>query len=248
MTTYPGDDPQTPDDPQDPASRPPEDDVPAPQVPGRHRADPAGGVLGATRQRAGRRAGTRPGWSALPHDSLPAGRAGVQPDQPRTPTASLPGTRVRTPRIPTPRPPTHRTPTRSPARRRTAGSQLAPDRHPASRLRMPRRRRTAASWCGPRTIPRQRSRWCWDWSVWSARSSSAACRCWSRRSPGRVGHSALKDIRASQGRIGGESQARTGMILGIVGTALLILAVVVLILIIVAAIASDPSSTTGSSV
>ena len=42
-----------------------------------------------------------------------------------------------------------------------------------------------------------------------------------------VGHSALKDIRASQGRIGGESQARTGMILGIVGTALLILAVVV---------------------
>ena len=63
-----------------------------------------------------------------------------------------------------------------------------------------------------------------------------------------VGHSALKDIRASQGRIGGESQARTGMILGIVGTALLILAVVVLLIIIVAAIASDPSSTTGSSV
>ena len=33
MTTYPGDDPQTPDEPQDPASRAPEGDVPAPQVP-----------------------------------------------------------------------------------------------------------------------------------------------------------------------------------------------------------------------
>jgi len=63
-----------------------------------------------------------------------------------------------------------------------------------------------------------------------------------------VGHNALKDIRASQGQVGGESQARTGMILGIVGTALLALALVVLAIIIVAAIASDPSSTTGSSV
>ena len=63
-----------------------------------------------------------------------------------------------------------------------------------------------------------------------------------------VGHSALKDIRASQGQIGGESQARTGMILGIVGTALLILAVVVVLVVIVAASSSDPSSTTGNSV
>jgi hypothetical protein len=63
-----------------------------------------------------------------------------------------------------------------------------------------------------------------------------------------VGHSALKDIRASQGQIGGESQARTGMILGIVGTALLVLFAVILLIIIVAAVAADPSSTTGSSV
>ena len=65
------------------------------------------------------------------------------------------------------------------------------------------------------------------------------CRCWSRRSPG-ARSLALKDIRASQGQLGGESQARTGMILGIVGTALLVLVVVVLIIIIVAAIAIGP--------
>ena len=35
-----------------------------------------------------------------------------------------------------------------------------------------------------------------------------------------IGHSALKEIRASQGRLGGESHARTGMILGIIGTVL----------------------------
>ena len=38
-----------------------------------------------------------------------------------------------------------------------------------------------------------------------------------------LGHNALKEIRASQGRLGGESQARAGMILGIIGTVLLIL-------------------------
>ena len=35
-----------------------------------------------------------------------------------------------------------------------------------------------------------------------------------------LGRNALKDIRASQGRIGGEGQARAGMIMGIVGTVL----------------------------
>ena len=62
-----------------------------------------------------------------------------------------------------------------------------------------------------------------------------------------VGHFSLKEIRASQGRIGGESQARTGMILGIVGTALLVLVVVGLIVLIVVTAATD-SSSTGSTV
>ena len=62
-----------------------------------------------------------------------------------------------------------------------------------------------------------------------------------------IGHGALKDIRASQGRLGGESNARTGMILGIIGTVLLILFALVIFLAIVIGAVSEPSST-GSSV
>ena len=62
------------------------------------------------------------------------------------------------------------------------------------------------------------------------------------------GHSALKEIRASQGRLGGESQALTGMILGIVGTVLLILGLIFLIGFIVLIAVSESTTTTGSSV
>jgi hypothetical protein len=62
-----------------------------------------------------------------------------------------------------------------------------------------------------------------------------------------LGSNALKEIRASQGRLGGEGQARTGMILGIVGTALaaLILLAVIAFIVLIAASANAP---TGSSV
>jgi hypothetical protein len=62
-----------------------------------------------------------------------------------------------------------------------------------------------------------------------------------------LGSNALKEIRASQGRLGGESQARTGMILGIVGTALalLILLAVIAFVVLIATAANAP---TGSSV
>jgi len=63
-----------------------------------------------------------------------------------------------------------------------------------------------------------------------------------------IGHGALKDIRASQGRLGGESNARTGMILGIIGTVLLILFALIIFLAIVIGAVSEPSSTGGSSV
>ena len=43
------------------------------------------------------------------------------------------------------------------------------------------------------------------------------------------GRNAVKEIEASQGCLGGEGQARAGMIMGIIGTVLLILAVLVLI-------------------
>jgi hypothetical protein len=62
-----------------------------------------------------------------------------------------------------------------------------------------------------------------------------------------LGRNALKDIKASQGRVGGESQARAGMIMGIVGTVLAVLALVGILVIIVAAIASS-DTTSGSSI
>ncbi len=62
-----------------------------------------------------------------------------------------------------------------------------------------------------------------------------------------VGSSALKDIRASQGRVGGEGKAQAGMILGIIGTVLLILAVILVIGFVVLVVVSDTSST-GSSI
>jgi hypothetical protein len=63
-----------------------------------------------------------------------------------------------------------------------------------------------------------------------------------------IGHGALKDIRASQGRLGGESNARTGMILGIIGTVLLILIALFIFLAIVIGAVSETSSPGGSSV
>jgi hypothetical protein len=62
-----------------------------------------------------------------------------------------------------------------------------------------------------------------------------------------LGRNALKDIRASQGRLGGESQARAGMIMGIVGTVLAIIALLALVIIVLAAVAGS-DSTSGSSV
>jgi hypothetical protein len=62
-----------------------------------------------------------------------------------------------------------------------------------------------------------------------------------------LGRNALKDIKASQGRVGGESQARAGMIMGIVGTVLAVLALVGILVIIVVAIASS-DTTSGSSI
>jgi hypothetical protein len=48
-----------------------------------------------------------------------------------------------------------------------------------------------------------------------------------------LGRNALKEIQASQGRLGGESQARAGMVTGIIGTILLFLAIVAVILFVI---------------
>jgi hypothetical protein len=61
-----------------------------------------------------------------------------------------------------------------------------------------------------------------------------------------LGRNAVKEIQASHGRLGGEGTARAGMILGIVGTVLLVLGVLLLIGFAVLVAISDTS--TGSNV
>jgi hypothetical protein len=57
-----------------------------------------------------------------------------------------------------------------------------------------------------------------------------------------LGRNALKEIQASHGQLGGESSARTGMVLGIIGTVLLILAVIGIVIFGVLVAVSDTSS------
>ncbi len=62
-----------------------------------------------------------------------------------------------------------------------------------------------------------------------------------------LGRNSLKEIRASSGRLGGESSARAGMIMGIIGTVLLFLALLAVIAF-VALLAFAGTSSTGSSI
>ena len=75
------------------------------------------------------------------------------------------------------------------------------------------------------TTRRPRPRWCWASSAWSASRSAAASRWCSRRSPGRSGASAVREIDAAPGRYGGRDQANAGRIMGIIGTVLLVLGI-----------------------
>lgn len=57
-----------------------------------------------------------------------------------------------------------------------------------------------------------------------------------------IGRKALREIQASQGRLRGQGEAKAGMILGIIGTVLLILGILAFIAIVVIAVATDSSS------
>jgi hypothetical protein len=54
-----------------------------------------------------------------------------------------------------------------------------------------------------------------------------------------LGRNSLKEIEASQGRLSGESQARTGMVTGIIGTILLVLGIVLIVLLVIIGLASS---------
>ena len=57
-----------------------------------------------------------------------------------------------------------------------------------------------------------------------------------------IGRKAVKEIEASQGQVGGLSQARAGMIMGIIGTVLLILAIVAIVAAVVIVIAAETTN------
>lgn len=54
-----------------------------------------------------------------------------------------------------------------------------------------------------------------------------------------IGRNAVKEIRASNGQLGGESSARAGQIMGIIGTVLLVLALVVIVLLVIVGISTS---------
>ena len=63
-----------------------------------------------------------------------------------------------------------------------------------------------------------------------------------------VGRSALKEIEESRGRLGGASNARAGMIMGIIGTVILTILLVLVVVVIIAVVIGAESTTNGSSI
>ena len=63
-----------------------------------------------------------------------------------------------------------------------------------------------------------------------------------------VGRSALKEIEESHGRLGGSSNAKAGMIMGIIGTVLFALALILVVVLIIAVVIDAESGTNGRSI
>jgi hypothetical protein len=61
-----------------------------------------------------------------------------------------------------------------------------------------------------------------------------------------LGRNALKETQAAQGRLGGESQARAGMVTGIIGTVLLVIAILLVVLLVILGLASSSGGDFGS--
>ncbi len=237
MTTYPGDDPQTPDDPQDPAAQRPEDGVPTPEdADGTEPTQPVGywerraseQAADQSRAERGQPYPTTPYPQSGPVFNPTSAQTSAQPSQP------APNPYAHGPYGPPPatsyggQPPGQPPATGQPAAYAPmpgyGGFVAPPPDHPQATLSLVLGLVGligALVFCGVTLVV---SPFAWA-----------------------IGQSALKQIRASQGRLGGEGPARTGMILGIIGTALLVLAVLAVIAVIVL-IAASESTTTGSSV
>jgi hypothetical protein len=236
MTTYPGDDPQTPDDQQDPATQRPEDDVPTTgEADGTEPTQP----VGYWERRASEQAAEHPraeGGRPYPTTPYPQGGPVFNPTsaQASAPAQPAPSPYDHGPYGPLApasyggqppgQPPAPGQPAAYAPMPGYAGFVAPPPDHPQATLSLVLGLVGligAFVFCGVTLVV---SPFAWA-----------------------IGQSALKEIRASQGRLGGESPARTGMILGIIGTVLLLLAVVAVIGFIFL-IALSGSTTTGSSV
>jgi hypothetical protein len=229
MTTYPGDDPQTPDDPQEPAAQAPRDDVPTPED-GTEPTQPVGYWERRANEQAAEQARAQGGQpypttpypqggavfnptSAQPSGQNPYGQGPYAQPQPASYGGQPPGY------PPAPGQPAPYVPMPG-----YGGFVTPPPDHPQATLSLVLGLVGvigAFLLCGVTLVI---SPFAWG-----------------------IGRSALKEIEASQGRLGGESPARTGMILGIVGTAFLVLGLIFLIGFIVLIVVGATTTTSGTS-
>jgi hypothetical protein len=261
MSTYPGDDPQTPEDPQNPAAQPPpEDDVPTPQD--SDETEPTQPV-GYWERRANEQAAEQAraqGGQPYPTTPYPQGAPVFNPTSayPSTPPSQPapgpapgygPGPQGPSPSAQNPysQHPYGQAPYGPPGPASYGGQppgQPPATGQPAPYMPMP----SYGGFVAPPPDHHQATL-SLVLGLVGLIGSFIFCGVTLVVSPfaWAFGQNALKEIRASQGRLGGESQARTGMILGIIGTVLAILALIALVAIIVL-IAVSESTTTGSSV
>ena len=231
MTTYPGDDPQQPDDPQDSASWPPESDAPTPD--GTEPTQPVGYWERRAGEQAAEQARTQGGQ---PYPTTPYPQGGPVFD----PTSSQQNPYAQTPyaRLPRTRHPRTRGSTPKPLRENPYAQSPYPQPGPAAYGGQPPGFPTGLgrpSTHAPmpplggfvvRPPDHPQATLALVLGLVGVVGAFIFCGVTLAGLTVRLGRRPLLRSRtssASQGQVGGESQARTGMILGIVGTALLAL-------------------------
>ena len=276
MTTYPGDDPQTPDDPQDTAAQPPQDDVPTPEAPeGTEPTQPVGYWERRANDEAAERAHLQ-GGQPYPTTPYPQGEPVYNPTSAQssapTPASYEQAPYGQGPSAQTPTPPASpgygqdgygqtpygQTPYGQPQYSQGPYAQPGPAAYGGQPMGSPPAPGQPAPYAPmppyggfvarPPDHPQATLSFILGLVglvgfLFCGVTLLVSPFAWG------IGRSALAEIRNSQGRLGGESAARTGMILGIIGTALLMLAVIALIVFIVlVAAGATTGTTTGSSV
>ena len=249
MTNYPGDDPQAADDPQNPAAQRPEDDVPTPEdTDGTEPTQPVGYWERRAQEQAAEQARAQ-GGQPYPTTPYPQGGPVFNPTSAQASPPSQPAAQAspgygQNPygQGPYGQGP-YGQPGPAPYGGQPQGTPPAPGQ-PAPYMPMP----PYGGFVAPPPDHPQATL-SLVLGLVGLIGAFAFCGVTLLISPFAwgIGHSALKEIRASQGRLGGESNARAGMILGIIGTALVIVGLIVVVVVFVL-VAASGSSSTGSSV